>query len=119
MRRPARAHVVLGMDLDETDRPGSRPDLVEMTRLEPDAGRGRQRGRGEAGGDRATGRGHRRLSGREGREGGGAGAGRRPLVGPQALGTSRVSGVSEPLRSPGSIIEVQVPFGTALKTLPW
>lgn len=35
------------------------------------------------------------------------------------LGRSRDSSASEPMRLPGSFIEVQVPFGTAFQELPW
>src|SRR5882724_1424504 len=103
VRRPAGAHVVLGVNLEESDRLRSGEDVVKMRGLEADAGtRGQIRDDGHSYIPAV-----RRPKKEEAR------AGRRaPLLAQDLIGSS------EPVPF-GVLIVAHVPFATYFQALPW
>ena len=109
MRQTAGAHVVLGVDLEEPRGIHLGEDSAQMLMLETRAGAAgdrKSRKEGRVGQDRSVPRCHRQSL--------------LPSLWRTAYdGRSRSSGSSEPMRSPGSSILVQVPASTYFQELPW
>ena len=110
MRRPAGAHVVLGMDLEEAVLQPVGEDRRQVLVLEAGAGQPRNGMRRKAAGARHA---RTRLVVSF------IVTSRLPAIEPAYAGTSRVSASGEPVRPSGSSIVVQVPPSTNFQALPW